>query len=66
MTGLILPKKYANMQLELNITTHEGKVVFQFSRPIQEIILEPAQAMQVAESFQRAAMDLMKKGVTEQ
>lgn len=39
----------------LNIETREGKVIWQFSRPTQNLALEPQNAFEIAEATARAA-----------
>ena len=48
---------------EINLVTHEGKVLIQLSFDAAEIVLEPAQAMEVAQALINMATELNRKFV---
>lgn len=51
---IILPQD----RTQLNVTTLHGQVVMQFSRPVQEVVLDPQEAAEIARALAQAAHDL--------
>lgn len=62
MSKLILPPSMRkDHSVNVNVTTLNDKVVVQFDRPIQEVVLSSGEAAQLAQGLACAAQALVKQ-----
>lgn len=54
MMALIVPTQ------QINVVAHEGHVVIQFSRPVQELILTPQNAAELARAIAGQTEEIIK------
>ena len=59
MTSFILPG--LGPKLSINVTTHHGKVVLQFSSPVTDLALEPQEAAQLAHAIAQQTSEVAKQ-----
>lgn len=58
MMALILPNQQQGV--EVNVTTHRGQLVIQFSRPIVELVLGTQDGAELAQAIALQVQEIMK------